>query len=56
MNRACFTLIAIALGFTFVEGCGTPATSNKPWDKPIQEDNRPGYKSSDAPPLDRDSR
>jgi len=56
MNNKYFLLAALAFGFIFVQGCGTPDTSNKPWDKPIQDDNRPGYKSSDAPPLNRDAK
>jgi len=56
MNKKYLLLAVAALGFIFVSGCGTPANSNQPWDKPIQEDNRAGYKSPDAPPINRDAR
>jgi hypothetical protein len=56
MNKHYFILGALWLGMLFLAGCGTPDTSDKPWDKPLQEDNRPGYKADDSPPLNRDAR
>ncbi len=56
MNKKPVLFLALALGLILVAGCGTPETSNQPWDKPSQADNRPGYKSADGPPLTRDSR
>jgi len=55
MKKINFAL-ATALGFLFVQGCSTSNNSNQPWDRPIQEDNRPGYKSPDAMPLNRDAK
>jgi hypothetical protein len=56
MNKKSLLFVVTALGLILLAGCGTPETSNQPWDKPIQADNRPGYKSADSPPLMRDSR
>jgi hypothetical protein len=56
MNKKSLLLVVMAFSLVLLAGCGTPETSNHPWDKPIQADNRPGYKSADSPPLTRDSR
>jgi hypothetical protein len=47
MNIKYFICILMALSLIFVEGCGTPANSNQPWDKPIREDNGPAVGSPD---------
>jgi hypothetical protein len=36
MNLKYVIWVAMTLGLIFIAGCGTPDTSNKPWDKPIQ--------------------
>ena len=56
MKKPHLILITLTLGLIVVQGCGTSGTSNQPWDKPLQDDNRPGYKADSAPPLNRDAK
>jgi len=54
--KQALTLLALALGFLFVEGCRTANTSNRAWGSTPPEDNRPGYESADDAPLGMDAR
>jgi len=53
MNTKPFMWAMMAAIFTLAGACGTPRNSDQPWDRPVQENNNPGYNSPDPFPMDR---